>query len=77
VGPDGRALEILVQDEEKGTAVRSRRFGVRVPEEVFERVKADKLDNGIVDRNVFAVKRRGAREPEYRFAVAGGRITTW
>jgi hypothetical protein len=53
------------------------RFGLRVSEAVYERVKADKLDNGIVDQNLFGQKRRGWREPEYRFEVAGGRITEW
>ena len=31
--------------------------------------KADKLDNGIIDQKVFGQKRRGRREPEYRFEV--------
>jgi hypothetical protein len=53
------------------------RFAIRVPESVYERVKADKQDNGLIDDAVFGHKRRGAREPEYRFPVAGGRITEW
>jgi hypothetical protein len=54
-----------------------KRFAVRVPVEVFERVKADKLDNNLIDDAVFGHKRRGAREPEFRFPVAGGYITDW
>ena len=53
------------------------RFGVRVPQSVYEAVKADKLDNGIIDDNVFGQKRRGRRAPEYRLQTAGGMITEW
>jgi hypothetical protein len=76
-GSEGRPVELTVRSEEDGTTARAHRFGVRVPEEVWDAVRADKQDNGIVDRALFAVKRRGAREPEYQFAVAGGRITRW
>ncbi len=77
IGPDGRALSLPVTSEEDQTTRTVRRFGIRVAESVFERVKADKLDNGIIDDAVFGKKRRGARDPEYRFPVAGGRITEW
>jgi hypothetical protein len=63
VGPDGRALDLSVRNEEDGRTERVRTFGVRVPQEVYDAVRADKQDNGIVDRNVLGVKRRGAREP--------------
>ncbi|MBL8729627.1 MAG: hypothetical protein JNM25_14430 [Planctomycetes bacterium] len=77
IGPDGRALALPITSEEDQTTRSVRRFAIRVPESVYERVKADKLDNGLIDDVVFGQKRRGAREPEYRFPVAGGRITQW
>ncbi len=77
IGKDGRALSLPITSEEDQTTRSVRRFAIRVPESVYERVKADKLDNGLIDDVVFGHKRRGAREPEYRFPVAGGRITQW
>jgi hypothetical protein len=77
IGPDGRALALPVTSEEDQTTRTVRRFAIRVPESVYERVKADKQDNGLIDDVVFGSKRRGAREPQYRFPVAGGRITEW
>ena len=43
----------------------------------YETVKADKLDNGIIDSPVVGEKKRGAREPEYSIPIAGGAITRW
>jgi hypothetical protein len=77
IGKDGRALSLPVTSEEDQTTRSVQRFAIRVPESVYERVKADKQDNGLIDDAVFGHKRRGAREPEYRFPVAGGRITEW
>jgi hypothetical protein len=77
IGADGRPLTLPITSEEDRTTRSVRRFAVRVPESVYERVKADKQDNGIVDDNVFGHKRRGARAPEYRFETAGGMITEW
>jgi hypothetical protein len=77
VGPDGHVLSLPIRNEEQQVTRTVKRFAVRVPVEVFERVKADKLDNNLIDDAVFGHKRRGAREPEFRFPVAGGYITDW
>lgn len=77
IGANGSVLTLPILDEEKQQVRRVRRFGVRVPVEVYERVRADKLDNNLIDDVVFGSKRRGAREPEFRFPVAGGFITEW
>ena len=77
IGAGGRPLALPVTNEETQQTRTVRRFAIRVPQSVYEKVKADKLDNGLIDDVVFGSKRRGAREPEYRFPVAGGRITEW
>jgi len=77
ISPTGEHLRLRVANEESGRAQRVKQFGVRVAKSVYEEVKADKLDNGLIDNAVFAVKKRGRREPEYRFPVLGGRITRW
>ena len=77
IGPDGRRLEIPVTNEETGQIVRTATFAVRVPEAVYEQVKADKLDNGLVDNAAFGEKRAGETEVRYAFPTAGGAITRW
>jgi len=77
IGADGKRLSLAIESEEDQSTRRVSRFGIRVPKSVYEQVKADKLDNGLIDDVVFGSKRRGAREPDYRFTVAGGRITRW
>jgi hypothetical protein len=44
---------------------------------VFETVALDKRDDGIVQRNRFAVKRRGTLTVEYEMPFEGGFITKW
>ena len=75
VGGDGQVQTLPIRDEEQQQTRNVKRFGVRVPIEVYERVKRDKLDNNLIDDAVFGHKRRGARVPEFRFPVAGGYIT--
>lgn len=77
VGQDGRPVELPITSEEDQAQRRVSRFGIRVPQSVYDAVRADKLDNGLIDNPVFAVKRRGDLEPVYRHTVAGGHITSW
>lgn len=77
VDRDGKSLSLSITSEEDQRTRRVERFGVRVPKSVYEQVKADKLDNGIIDHVAFGSKRRGSREPSYLFPVAGGHITRW
>ena len=49
----------------------------RVPQAEYDKVKADKLDNGLIDEAVVGEKRRGELDVDYRIAVAGGAITEW
>jgi hypothetical protein len=53
------------------------RFGVRVSPEVFEQVRRDKEDDGIVQRNRMGEKRRGYLDVDYTMPVLGGFILRW
>jgi hypothetical protein len=44
---------------------------------VFNAVRRDKNDDGIVQRNRLGEKRRGALEVEYLMPVLGGTILQW
>ena len=77
IGADGRPFDLPITSEEDQATRRVSTFGIRVPEAVYERVRADKQDNGLIDTSLFGEKRRGELEPRYRFAVDGGAITDW
>jgi hypothetical protein len=77
VTPAGTVLTLPVTNEEGGKTVDVSRWGMRVSEPIFERVRADKEDDGIIQNRRLGVKRRGYLEPEYLIPVAGGAITNW
>jgi hypothetical protein len=73
----GRVIEIPVLNEETHRVESVSRFGVRIPAEVYERIRRDKLDDGLLVSARFGAKRRGDLVPTYDFDVAGGFITEW
>jgi hypothetical protein len=77
ISPDGRALSVPVRNEETGATETVAKFGVRVPQHVFDAVAQDKRDDGIVQNNAFGVKRRGVLAVDYRMPFDGGFITKW
>jgi hypothetical protein len=77
VTPDGRTLNLPVTSEEDGRTETVSKWGIRVTEDVFEQIRRDKSDDGIVQRNRLGEKRRGHLEVEYLIPVLGGAITRW
>ncbi len=77
IGEDGRALSLPILNEETQTIEKVSRYAVRVPEAVYEEVKADKLDNGLIDQALVGHKRRGQLDVQFERPVAGGYITRW
>ena len=77
VTPDGRVLNLPVTSEEDGRTETMARWGVRVAEDVFEQVRRDKNDDGIVQKNRLGEKRRGRLDVDYLMPVLGGAITRW
>ena len=54
-----------------------KQWGLRVKDSVFEQIKRDKEDDGIISRNVFGIKRRGYLQPQYLISTTGSAITQW
>jgi hypothetical protein len=77
IAPNGEALRLPIRNEENQRVESVRRWGLRVDEETFGRVAADKRDDGIIQQNVVGMKRRGALEPEYSIATTGAAVTEW
>jgi len=77
VTADGKRLAVPVTSEEDGKTQTVKEWGLRVKASVFEQIKRDKMDNGIIDNNVFGLKKRGYLQPRYLIPTTGGAITQW
>lgn len=77
VGPDGKALPMPVTSEETRKQETVTRWGVRVDKSIFDAVRRDKSDDGIIQNARVAEKIRGAVEPKWVIPVPPGAITEW
>lgn len=77
IGPNGRNLRVPIENEETGKIEQVDQWGVRVDERVFNRVGADKQDDGIIQQDIFGRKSPGRLEPEYEVPTSGAAITSW
>ena len=73
---DGLRIPVTITSEEYGTTDQVLEWGERVPRDVYDRVGADKQDNGIIDDEHFGFKRRGFVTAERRYEDIG-QITEW
>jgi hypothetical protein len=77
IAPNGAALTLPIRNEESGRTERVTKWGLRVDEETFRRVAADKRDDGIIQEALVGTKRLGELDPEYSVAATGAAITDW
>ena len=77
ITPEGERLSVPVVSEEDGKTRNAAMWGVRVSAVDYQRIAADKQDNGIIERNLVATKKRGYMEPDYQINTTGGAITQW
>jgi len=77
VTADGKNLAVPVTSEEDGKTHTVKQWGLRVKASVFEQIKRDKEDDGIINNNVFGQKKRGYLQPRYLIPTTGGAITQW
>jgi hypothetical protein len=77
IASGGAPLSLPIRSEEDGGTERVRKWGLRVDQATYEKVAADKRDDGIIERNVVGEKRRGELDPQYTVATTGAAITKW
>jgi hypothetical protein len=77
IGQDNAPLTLPIHDEQTGKTDNVAMWGLRVPEEVYRAVEADKTDDGKIQRPVMGVKQFGFLEPDYVVQVLGGTVTRW
>lgn len=77
IGPDGETLSLPILNEENSQTETVNIWGVRVPETVYRSVEQDKLDDGIIQRNIMGIKQFGFLNVDYAMPVLGGAVTRW
>ena len=77
LGSDNAPISLPILNEENGQTETVATWGIRVPEEVYRAVAADKQDNGIIDQNVVGIKQYGFLDVDYVMPVVGGTVTRW
>ena len=77
VSSDGSLLSFPILNEETNKTEIVKKWGIRVPEATYNAVRDDKMDDGIMQKNILASKPRGALTPVYSMRVSGGAITEW
>jgi hypothetical protein len=77
IDSSGNAVTIPVMNEEDGKLYSVNKWGLRVDHSVFQRVAADKQDDGIIQKREAGVKKSGYIEPKYSISTTGAKITSW
>ena len=77
VTPEGQTLRLPITSEEDGRTRAVSAWGLRVDEATFQRVAADKGDDGIIQDAVVGRKPRGELVPQYTVPATGAAITEW
>lgn len=70
-------LSLPITNEETGQTSVVDKWGLRVDSTEFERVAADKQDDGIIQNRIIGHKSRGKLNPEYLIPTNGATITDW
>ncbi|CTQ52223.1 hypothetical protein LP7551_00740 [Roseibium album] len=77
IDPDGNILERSILSEENSKLETVDKWGQRVSETIYNAVRRDKMEDGIVQKGALGEKRRGQREIKWRTGVKDGAITQW
>jgi hypothetical protein len=77
VNEAGEVLTLPITSEDSGTATKVSRWGLRVPESVYDAVMADKRDGSVSQHNLVGIKQDGFTDVDYTVPVLGGALTQW
>ena len=73
----GQALRLPISSEETGKTKLVSKWGLRVDQRIFESIQRDKRDDGVIQNDRIATKRRGYLKPDYSIPTTGATITRW
>jgi hypothetical protein len=72
-----KVLNLDIKNEETGEIETVDIWGLRVPEETYRAIEADKRDDGIIGKDTVGAKHHGYLDPDYSVDVLGGAVTRW
>ncbi|MEJ8475438.1 DUF6384 family protein [Roseibium algae] len=75
--PDGKAISRKVLSEEDSKSKDVTIWAQRVSKGLFDQVRNDKKDDGIVQKALIGTKERGQRDVDWTTGVQDGAITKW
>lgn len=74
---EGEKVTLPITSEEDGKKRSVSKWGFRVSRDEYERVRRDKMDDGIIQNKEFGVKKKGYLSFEYMIPTTGGAILEW
>jgi len=77
IDSSNKVVELTIVNQENNKTARKKAWGLRVTEEAFYKIAADKRDDGIIQSNQVGKKARGYLKPEFSIATSGATITEW
>ena len=77
IDQQGNILSLPVRSEDTGKTVTVARWGLRVPQAVYDAVLADRADDGVIERKLVGIKQDGFVDIDYAIPVLGGAVTQW
>ncbi len=77
IDPDGNVLNRSIVSEENGETVTADKWAQRVSKTIYDAVRRDKTEDGIVQKGVLGEKRRGELDINWRSGVQDGAVTKW
>ncbi|MEO9526432.1 DUF6384 family protein [Roseibium sp.] len=77
IDPDGNVVKREIVSEENSEAELVDKWGQRVSDTIYNAVRRDKMEDGIVQKGVLGQKRRGELDIKWRSGVQDGAVTKW
>jgi hypothetical protein len=77
IGPDNAPIPMSITSEETGATKTVTKWGIRVGQDVFEAVRRDKREDGIIQNRKVGEKQRGRLGIAYAMPAQKGAITEW
>lgn len=74
--PEGRVLRQSIRNAETGETELVARWAERVSKDVYERLRDDKVSDGVLNETLFTVKRRGEIEQRVQIPTRSGETLT-
>ena len=77
IDSNNRVVELTILNQEDNKTARKKAWGLRVSEESFFKIAADKRDDGIIQENQVGTKAAGYLKPVFSIPTTGATITEW